>query len=115
MRKVDIHYSLLLDYYGALLPEKQFQIAQLYHNDDLSLSEIADALGITRQGVLDGLERAEKKLKSYDATLSLIQKDRELTESAALIKSYAQKLCENGETELCKKIIAVCDNMSLKG
>lgn len=115
MRTVDIRYTLLLDYYGALLPAKQQELAKLYHYDDLSLSEIADTLGITRQGVLDGLERAEKKLREYDAALGLIERDRELVRSAAEIKSCAEKLCTSYDKELCERIIAVCDKMSLKG
>ena len=46
MRKVDIKYTLLLDYYGALLPKKQYDIASLYYYDDLSLSEIGGVIGI---------------------------------------------------------------------
>lgn len=115
MRTVDIRYTLLLDYYGALLPAKQQELAKLYHYDDLSLSEIADTLGITRQGVLDGLERAEKKLRSYDEALGLIERDRELAKSASQIKRCAEELILSHNKELCKRIIAVCDKMSLKG
>ncbi len=115
MRTVDIRYTLLLDYYGALLPAKQQELAKLYHYDDLSLSEIADTLGITRQGVLDGLERAEKKLRDYDAALGLIERDKELLKNASEIRRCAEKLLCGNDKELCERIIAVCDKMSLKG
>ena len=115
MRTVDIRYTLLLDYYGALLPAKQQELAKLYHYDDLSLSEIADTLGITRQGVLDGLERAEKKLREYDAVLGLIERDKELTKNASEIKKCVQALSAGSDKELCERIIAVCDKISLKG
>ncbi len=115
MRTVDIRYTLLLDYYGSLLPAKQQELAKLYHYDDLSLSEIADTLGITRQGVLDGLERAEKKLRDYDAALGLIERDKELLKNASEIRRCAEKLISTCDKELCERIIAVCDKMSLKG
>lgn len=115
MRTVDIRYTLLLDYYGALLPLKQQELAKLYHYDDLSLSEIADTLGITRQGVLDGLERAEKKLREYDEALGLIERDRELAKNASEIKKCAEALLSGNDRGLCERIIAVCDKISLKG
>ena len=50
--------ALLYDYYGELLTEKQQTCFDLYYNQDLSLSEIAEDLGVTRQGVHDTLARA---------------------------------------------------------
>ena len=55
--------ALLYDYYGELLTEKQRTCFDLYYNQDLSLSEIAEDLGVTRQGVHDTLVRAEAQLR----------------------------------------------------
>ena len=55
--------ALLYDYYGELLTEKQRTCFDLYYNQDLSLSEIAEDLGVTRQGVHDTLARAEAQLR----------------------------------------------------
>ena len=55
--------TLLFDYYGELLTEKQKTCFDLYYNQDLSLSEIAEEAGITRQGVHDTLARAESVLR----------------------------------------------------
>ena len=58
MKQDALQMSLLFDYYGELLSEKQRVCFDLYYNQDLSLSEIASELGITRQGVHDSLSRA---------------------------------------------------------
>lgn len=66
--------SLLYDYYGGLLGERQNQIFSLYHEDDLSLSEIAELAGITRQGVHDALKKAESQLINYEEKLGLVER-----------------------------------------
>ena len=50
--------SMLLDFYGELLTDKQRECLDLHYNEDLSLSEIAEQLGISRQGVWDNIRRA---------------------------------------------------------
>lgn len=65
--------SLLYDFYGELLQASQQRVIELYVNDDLSLSETADILGISRQGVRDSLSRAEKKLNEYESKLGLLE------------------------------------------
>ena len=58
----NLHISALLDVYGAFLGDKQRELTDYYYNDDLSLSEIAENEGITRQGVRDQIKRAEQTL-----------------------------------------------------
>ncbi|MCF0151080.1 MAG: YlxM family DNA-binding protein [Firmicutes bacterium] len=64
--------SLLLDFYGELLSEKQREFLRLYHEDNLSLSEIGEAFGVSRQAVSDGVKKAETALRSYEDKLHLI-------------------------------------------
>ena len=64
--------SLLYDFYGELLQTSQQRVIELYVNDDLSLSETADIIGISRQGVRDSLARAERKLSEYESKLGLL-------------------------------------------
>lgn len=66
MKQDALQMSLLFDYYGELLSEKQRVCFDLYYNQDLSLSEIASELGITRQGVHDSLSRAETALGEFE-------------------------------------------------
>ncbi|MCL2751747.1 MAG: DNA-binding protein [Firmicutes bacterium] len=67
----DLTLSLLADYYGGLLPDKQRDMVELYYGRDLSLSEIAGLCGITRQGVKDGLDKAAAFLQTCEAALGL--------------------------------------------
>ena len=62
----DYKISILLDYYGQLLTDKQFDMLNYYYNEDLSLSEIAENEGISRQGVYDAVKRAEEQLLSFE-------------------------------------------------
>ncbi len=64
--------SLLYDFYGALLREKQAEVMQLYHEDDMSLSEIAAELGMTRQAVHYTLKKSEAYLEELENKLGLI-------------------------------------------
>ncbi|MBR0374908.1 MAG: hypothetical protein IJH91_10340 [Mogibacterium sp.] len=77
--------SLLYDYYGQLLGDSQREVMDLYHEDDLSLAEIAEELGQTRQGVHYTLKKAEAALERYEEKLGLIRAaaDRERTAAAA--------------------------------
>ena len=68
----------LFDYYGQLLTERQQEIMKLYFFQDFSLAEIADELGISRQGVYDHLQRAEMLLSGYEKKLKLLSKNNEL-------------------------------------
>ena len=64
--------SLLFDFYGALLNESQNEVMALYHEDNLSLSEIAEDLGMSRQAVHYTLKKAEKALNGYEDKLGLV-------------------------------------------
>ena len=64
--------SLLLDFYGPLLTDKQRMSLQLHHEDDMSLGEIAEELGVSRQAVHDNLQRARHILNDYDSKLHLV-------------------------------------------
>lgn len=66
--------SLLYDFYGQLLTEKKRQVIELYHEEDMSLSEIASELGITRAAVHDSLKSAERALENYEEKLSLVER-----------------------------------------
>ena len=70
----DLEISFLLDFYGDMLTEKQREVIEFYYNEDLSLSEIADNEGITRQGVRDSIKRAEAQLLDMEQRLGLAKR-----------------------------------------
>ena len=88
MRSDALTMTLLYDYYGELLTEKQRGLFDLYYN----LSEIASAAGISRQGVHDTLARAEELLEGYEAALGCIARDRRLESALDTITQNAQAL-----------------------
>ena len=73
----NVRISMLLDIYSKLLTEKQADTADLYYNQNLSLSEIADEIGITRQAVRKSLLEAEKNLLEYEDKLRILEKQNE--------------------------------------
>lgn len=79
----------LKDFYGPLLTEKQRTILSLYYENDFSLSEIADEMNISRQGVYDLVKRAEHQLLQYEQKLGLLEKfqhtRRQLEEAYSLL------------------------------
>lgn len=70
----NIEISMLLDLYGEALTNKQRDYLNYYYNDDLSLSEISENEGITRQGVRDAIKRAEAVLFDMESKLKFSQK-----------------------------------------
>ena len=72
MKSKPLEMSLLFDFYGETLTEKQRELFDLYYNEDLSLAEIAEHAGITRQGVRDSVKRAEHALHAMEQKLGLV-------------------------------------------
>lgn len=78
----DLYVGILFDRYGSILSKKQRSIVDCYYNNDLSLSEIAENEGITRQGVSDMLRRAEKQLRTAEEQIGYISLIKELKSRA---------------------------------
>ena len=61
-----VELSLLMDFYGPLLTEHRRQVLEMYLNEDMGLQEIADSLGISRQGVHEAVKAASNQLLRYE-------------------------------------------------
>ncbi len=76
----DMTVTMLYDFYGDMLTEKQAEAIDLYYNEDLSLAEIAEPLGISRQGVRDNIKRGEKQLFELEEKLGLVKRFMQIGE-----------------------------------
>lgn len=91
----DMQISLLLDFYGDMLTEKQRDVIELYYNEDLSLAEIAAHSKITRQGVRDSIKRAESTLLDLEKRLGLARRFHQIQEGLEMITADARFVREN--------------------
>ena len=90
----NLEVVLLTDYYGEMLTENQRKFIDYYYNDDLSLSEIAENEGITRQGVRDAIKRAEALLFDMESKLKFSKKLEKINSGLAEISKYADEINE---------------------
>ena len=82
---------LLYDYYGDLLTSRQRECFELRYYQDLSLGEIGQELGISRQGVYDNLSRTEGQLKKMEEKTGCVRRDRACRKAAEKITAHALK------------------------
>ena len=88
----NLEIALLLDFYGEMLTEKQRSMVDYYYNEDLSLSEIAENEGITRQGVRDSIKRAEAQMLEMEERLGLSARFRRMNDDAQEIYRLAEAI-----------------------
>ena len=110
MAEKNLKYASLYDTYGELLTEKQRYAVEMYYCDDLSLSEIAEHMSITRQGVRDQIKHAEDELDRIENGLGLIKKMSILSEIVENIRVLSVT-GENSDkiSELCDKVLSVLE------
>lgn len=90
-----LRMGLLFDFYGALLTAKQQQCLEMHYLNDLSLSEIAEQFGVSRQAVHDILRRAEQTLDEYERKLGLVDRYRREQQAIQQIHELIQRLPSN--------------------
>lgn len=106
-----VYYSRLLDFYGGLLPEKQQACMFQYYYDDLSLAEVSENLGITRQGVRDCVKRGEAALEKAESELKLVEKDDEKRRMRAAIAEKLSALAEDLPEEVAGRVRALVESI----
>lgn len=92
-----IELGYLLDYYGALLTQRQRALLEQSLLEDCSLAEIAEREGISRQGVRDALKRGEEQLYAWEQSLGLMKRDVALLRSLSELKKLIGALPEGKE------------------
>lgn len=91
--------SVLLDLYGKLLTEKQYDMLDFYYNNDFSLAEIAEHYDISRQGVHDSIKRGEELLLDYEKVLKLSENQQKYQDILVEFKSQALEILNE-----CRKV-----------
>ena len=117
MKGKPLEMSLLFDFYGETLTEKQRELFDLYYNEDLSLAEIAEHAGITRQGVRDSIKRAEHALGEMEDKLGLVARyggtgrcAAALAEQVTLLQTLnADKLHSREAEDILSRMAALLD------
>ena len=92
-----LEMTLLFDYYGDLLTERQRMCFDLRHNQDLSLAEIAQELQVSRQGVHDNLSRAEALLLNMEEKTGCVRRDMQCRKAAKTIIEAAEILAQSND------------------
>jgi predicted DNA-binding protein YlxM (UPF0122 family) len=97
MFEKNLKIGFLLDFYGDVLTERRRTVLDYYYNDDLSLAEIADEIGISRQGVRDLIKNAEEELYFYEEKLGLAARFRKTREQAERLMELLKESGADGE------------------
>lgn len=95
-----LEMTLLFDYYGELLTERQRMCIDLRHNQDMSLGEIAEELHVSRQGVFDNLNRAEALLRNMEEKTGCVHRDLQHRKAMQRILDSAAKLEDHKDKQV---------------
>lgn len=100
--------ATLIDFYGEMLTEKQRSFLEYYYFDDLSLSEIAENEGITRQGVRDAIKRAETQLQDMESRLGVAKRFEDMRAGLNEIIECSNQIAEYNLRHSLSKEISDC-------
>lgn len=104
----NLEIPFLLDFYGEMLTQKQHDFLIYYYEEDLSLSEIAENEGITRQGVRDSIKRAEAQLFDMEERLGLAKRFNEMKKGIDEIIECAEEINEYNLNHTLSREINTC-------
>lgn len=104
-----LEMTLLFDYYGDLLTERQRLCLDMRHNQDLTLGEIAEELGISRQGVHDNLTRAEALLRNMELKTGCVSRDLACRKAMRTVVDAAQALSTHPDPNVSAQVQRILD------
>lgn len=110
----DVRISMLLETYGGMLTEVQYESVNYYYNQDLSLAEIAEIVKKSRQGVHDSIRRAVAILNNFDDALKLIEKFDNINSIVESIKDNATQHNNTEIVELVTKIPEILNSSNVR-
>lgn len=115
MKDEALRMTMLYDFYGELLTQRQREYYDLYHNEDLSLSEIAEHYGISRQGVWETIVRAEAILNDFEDKTGMVARSLRLRSAVAELRALNQAVAqENRLRARSPKIEQLTDEIAQK-
>lgn len=91
MFEKNLGMSFLLDFYGQMLTDRKRTVMNMYYNEDLSLSEISEEIGISRQGVRELIKKSETELAGLEESLKLASRFLQLRNSAEKVENVIKK------------------------
>lgn len=115
MFQKNMRFVYLLDFYAELLDEHIRGVMRAYYEDDLSLAEVAEDVGISRQGVRHLIKKGEEQLEFFESKLGLASRDEELTKLCESIKSISERLAASEEFSLDSKELLSISEAIMKG
>lgn len=95
-----LEMALLFDYYGGMLTEKQKECFDMRYNQDLSLGEIAEAQGVSRQAVYDNLVRTEALLRRMEENIGAVRRDQAVRQASREILDAVEQLSKLPEPNI---------------
>ena len=109
-----LEMALLFDYYGSMLTQKQRECFDMRYNQDLSLGEIAEEMGVSRQAVNDNLTRTEALLRRMEENIGCVKRDQKIRRAAEEILIAADALKDPSEPDalaLIRQIITAAQTL----
>lgn len=112
MKNQAYRMTMLYDFYGDLLTDRQKEFFDLYYNEDLSLSEIAENYGITRQGVRDIIVRAENTLTEIEEKTGLIRRYHRMQEALTNVQEILEGINQLNQRHLrSEELVDFCTRL----
>ena len=105
----------LLDFYAELLDEHTRGVMRAYFEDDLSLAEVAEDVGISRQGIRHLIKKGEDQLEFYESKLGLASRDEELSSVCESLRRIGNKLSEKEDFSAEAKELLDISEVIMKG
>ena len=107
----DLSITILMDFYGEMLTKKRFDVMDMYYNGDLSLAEIGEEVGVSRQGVRDAIKKGEQQLIEYEEKLGLAKRFLDISsyikEANTIIDTIPESDEKNKLRVLVEKILEI--------
>ena len=110
MFEKNLRYGILLDFYAELLDEHTRTVMKAYYEDDLSLAEVANGIGISRQGVRHIIKKGEEQIEFYESKLNLSSHYDSLSAAYEKINAVTEQM-DNGDYDTARKTLAEVANL----